>query len=66
MKILFDHGVPVPLSSSMPGEIVTCHEANWSTLSNGELLAKAETRFDALVTTDKNLRYQQAIKSPVP
>ena len=28
-------------------------------MSNGALLAAAETRFDALVTTDKNLQYQQ-------
>ena len=28
-------------------------------MRNGELLAAAERRFDALVTTDRNLRYQQ-------
>jgi hypothetical protein len=31
----------------------------WSELANGDLLAAAETDFDALVTTDQNLRYQQ-------
>ena len=31
----------------------------WSEISNGELLAKAEERFDLLLTTDKQLRYQQ-------
>jgi len=32
-------------------------------LSNGELLAAAETAgFDVLVTTDKNIRYQQNLK----
>ena len=34
-------------------------EAGWAELSNGELLAKAEEEFDVLVTTDKQLRYQQ-------
>jgi hypothetical protein len=29
-------------------------------LSNGELLAAAESRFDVLVTTDRNLRHQQS------
>ena len=28
-------------------------------LDNGALLAAAEAQFDALITTDKNLRYQQ-------
>lgn len=31
----------------------------WDGLSNGDLLKAAEAEFDALVTTDKNLRYQQ-------
>jgi hypothetical protein len=31
----------------------------WSSLSNGDLLSAAEARFDLLVTTDQNLRYQQ-------
>ncbi|MGE9295788.1 MAG: hypothetical protein ACQKBV_05830, partial [Puniceicoccales bacterium] len=34
---------------------------NWSILRNGELLAKAEQQFDTFVSSDKNLRYQQAI-----
>ncbi len=39
--------------------VVTAYEAGWSELSNGELLARAEEQFDVLVTTDKQLRYQQ-------
>ena len=31
----------------------------WSNLANGDLLKVAEISFDLLVTTDKNLRYQQ-------
>lgn len=31
----------------------------WSDLDNGRLLLAAEAQFDALVTTDHNLRYQQ-------
>jgi len=31
----------------------------WSALSNGDLLDAAEAQFDAFVTTDQNLRYQQ-------
>ena len=40
-------------------DVVTAYEAGWSELSNGELLARAEEQFDVLVTTDKQLRYQQ-------
>ncbi len=31
----------------------------WTGLSNGDLLALAEKQFDAFVTADKNIRYQQ-------
>lgn len=45
----------------MPNHIVeTAHEKGWSNLKNGDLLTHAEADgFDALVTTDQNLRYQQ-------
>jgi hypothetical protein len=40
-------------------EVQTAFQLGWSTVSNGELLARAEARFDALVTTDRNLQKQQ-------
>jgi hypothetical protein len=41
-------------------EVATAYELGWATLKNGELISAAETgQFDVLVTTDKNLRYQQ-------
>jgi hypothetical protein len=39
--------------------VATAAELNWSDLANGELLSAAEAQFDAFITTDKNLRYQQ-------
>ena len=60
MKILFDHGTPAPLRRSLAGqEISTAYEMGWAKLSNGDLLAAAEKYFDAFITTDQNLRYQQ-------
>ena len=61
MRILFDQGTPVPLRHSFAGhDVVTAFEAGWQTLTNGELLGRAEAAaFAAIVTTDKNLRYQQ-------
>lgn len=61
MRLLFDQGTPVPLRNHLPGHTVeTAFERGWGGLSNGELLARAEAEgFDALVTTDQNLRHQQ-------
>ena len=60
MKVLFDHGTPAPLRRALTGHAVsTVHETNWTELDNGALLKAAETHFDALITTDRNLRYQQ-------
>lgn len=61
MYILFDQGTPVPLRSFLLGHVVeTAYERGWSELSNGELLAAAEAAaFDLLLTTDRDLPYQQ-------
>jgi predicted nuclease of predicted toxin-antitoxin system len=61
MKVLFDQGTPVPLRNHLPNHIVeTAYEKGWSNLKNGDLLIQAEAEgFDALITTDQNLRYQQ-------
>jgi hypothetical protein len=60
MRVLFDQGTPVPLRGFLIGhEVVTAFEAGWSEISNGDLLEKAEKEFNVLVTTDKQLRYQQ-------
>jgi hypothetical protein len=61
MRILFDHGTPVPLRQHLTSHAVdTAFERGWSTLRNGELLDVAEhERYDLLITTDQSLRYQQ-------
>jgi hypothetical protein len=64
MRILFDQGTPVPLRQHLSGhQVDTAFELGWSRLTNGDLLAAAEGRFDALVTTDRNLRHQQSLAS---
>ena len=41
----------------------TAYEKGWNNLSNRDLLTRAEAeRFDALITTDQNLPYQQNLK----
>ena len=60
MRILFDQGTPVPLRRALKSHVVsTAYELGWSALANGDLLRAAEAQFDVLVTTDKNLAYQQ-------
>src|SRR5262249_30475870 len=60
MKVLFDHGTPVPLRHELTGhDVSTAYERGWAKLSNGDLLREAEKEFDVLVTTDKNLKYHQ-------
>lgn len=50
----------MPLRRALEGHTVsTAYEMGWGELDNGDLLTAAESRFDVLVTTDKNLRYQQ-------
>jgi hypothetical protein len=64
VKILFDQGVPVPLRRKLGAhEVSTAHERGWGELKNGDLLKMAEQEgFEAIVTTDQNLRYQQNLK----
>jgi hypothetical protein len=60
MRILLDHGTPAPLRRALTGHTVsTAYEMGWTELDNGALLKAAETDFEALITTDQNLRYQQ-------
>jgi hypothetical protein len=53
----------VPLRQHLTRHLVdTAFERGWSTLRNGELLDVAEhERYDLLITTDQNLRYQQQL-----
>jgi hypothetical protein len=64
MKILFDQGTPAPLRKSLSGHhISTAFEMGWAELENGHLLTAAEKMFDAFITNDKNLPYQQNLSS---
>lgn len=61
MKVLFDQGTPLPLRRELPEHAVeSAYERGWSNLKNGELIALAEQAgFEVLLTTDRNLKYQQ-------
>jgi len=52
--------VPVRLRKALPShQVSTVVREGWSGVKNGKLLALAASNFDALITVDKNLPYQQ-------
>jgi hypothetical protein len=61
MLILFDQATPVPIRPYLERHTVrTAAQQGWDKLRNGDLLTAAEEAgFDILLTTDKNMRYQQ-------
>jgi hypothetical protein len=63
--ILFDQGTPLPIRSYLRGHSVrTAAQQGWNRLGNGELLTAAEQAgFDLLLTTDKNIRFQQNLSA---
>ena len=43
--------------------MTTVQECGWAGIQNGELVEKADGPFDALITADRQLRYQQNLKN---
>lgn len=68
MKILFDECVPKRLRRYLHiHEVITTQEAGWAGIKNGQLLEKASTQFEAFITVDRNMSFQQNPKSfPLP
>ena len=63
MRLLLDESVPAALRHHLPGHSVkTVKEKGWVGMKNGALLSHAAAEFDALITVDKNLPYQQNLK----
>ncbi len=64
MRVLLDECVPRRLKRELPGhEVLTVTERGWSGVKNGELLALAVAEFDAFLTVDQNLKYQQNLQT---
>jgi len=63
MKILLDENLDLELRHCCPGhEAVTVDYLKWKGTKNGKLLQLAqENGFDALITRDKSLPYQNVI-----
>ena len=64
MKILIDENLPRKLAGHLEGHHCrNVAECGWSGTKNGALLALADPLFDALLTLDKNIPYQQDLKT---
>lgn len=60
MRVLLDECFPRALRTELSGhEVTTVAEAGWAGVKNGALLQLAATRFEVLLTVDRNLEYQQ-------
>jgi len=60
MRLLLDECVSARLRRALPLHAVsTAVDEGWSGIKNGRLLALAAQRFDAFITVDKNLPYQE-------
>jgi len=61
MKLLLDENLPHALRHELPGhESFTVAYMTWGGIENGELLALAASHgFEALLTKDANLEYEQ-------
>ena len=61
MKLLLDENLPKRLKQDFPNhDIFTVRDMGWNGRKNGELLKlMISANFDALITFDKNLHYQQ-------
>jgi hypothetical protein len=60
VRIFLDECVDWRLARELLGhEVKTARDMGWTTLKNGELLALVSRQFDAFVTVDQNLSFQQ-------
>ena len=64
MRVLIDECLPVALKGTLTRlghECQTVRGEGLGSKKNGELLALAEGRWDVLLTSDQNIKYQQNI-----
>jgi len=61
MRVLLDENVPRKLKRAFAliYDIATVQEHGWSGVLNGELLRRADAEFEAFVTLDRGIEYQQ-------
>jgi predicted nuclease of predicted toxin-antitoxin system len=64
MRVVLDECLPKRLTRELPGhEVCTVQQMGWIGISNGKLLALIHGQFDAFITVDSNLAYQQNLST---
>lgn len=60
MRVLLDECIPQKLRIYLSGhDVRSVAEMGWAGIKNGRLLRLAEQNFDAFLTVDRNLEFQQ-------
>ena len=64
MRLLLDESLPRPLAGLLIGhDTRTVTQMGWTSLNNGALLKQAAAEFDAVLTADQNIEFQQNLKT---
>lgn len=64
MRVLLDECLPEGLRAELPGhKVLTAREAGLAGKKDGDLLAAASGRFDAFLTMDRSLQWQQQVST---
>lgn len=62
MRILLDECIDRRFAKELAGhEVLTVPQVGWAGIKNGDLLSRAQSQFDAFVTVDRNLAFQQNV-----
>jgi predicted nuclease of predicted toxin-antitoxin system len=62
MRVLLDECLPVGLRDELEGhQVLTVRQANLTCKKDRELLSAASGRFDAFLTVDRSLQWQQQV-----
>jgi predicted nuclease of predicted toxin-antitoxin system len=62
LKLLLDECINWRFARDLADhEVVWVPDAGWRGVKNGELLALAQQEFDAFITVDRNLQFQQNV-----
>lgn len=60
MRVLLDEQLPLDLAAALEGHsVATVVARGWAGVKNGELLRRMRGEYDALVTMDRGIEFQQ-------
>ena len=63
MRVVLDANLPVDFGKLLTGhQVDSVHQRGWSDLDNGALLTACQAEYDAFITLDQSLRYQQNLR----